>query len=180
MHGGSLDARPLRVVVADQHKEEQAFNPKPPAPKSAEAPRGGAAGAASRGAPRAVKEKKASKFDIGVLAKFLADLELTEFTPVFQKEQIDVRALKLLNDDDLKSIGVPVGPRRIIQSSLKDYDFSAPAAVVKDAAPADPVTDAPAADAAAAAPEAAAAAAADPAAESSPVAEESKEEGATE
>ncbi|XP_006637403.2 ankyrin repeat and SAM domain-containing protein 4B [Lepisosteus oculatus] len=48
------------------------------------------------------------------LAAFLASLGLVEFTPVFSREQLDLEALMLCSDDDLKSIRVQLGPRKKI------------------------------------------------------------------
>jgi len=48
----------------------------------------------------------------------LETLGLLKYASVFAKEEIDMRALKLLSDSDLKSLGLPLGPRRKLQSSI--------------------------------------------------------------
>jgi hypothetical protein len=45
---------------------------------------------------------------------FLASYGLTEFISVCTKEKIDLEALLLCSDSDLKDIGIPLGPRRKI------------------------------------------------------------------
>ena len=46
------------------------------------------------------------------LELFLASCGLTEFISVLCKEKIDLDALLLCSDDDLRDIGIPLGPRR--------------------------------------------------------------------
>ncbi|KAG2455955.1 ankyrin repeat and SAM domain-containing protein 4B [Polypterus senegalus] len=48
------------------------------------------------------------------LAAFLASLNLVEFTPIFKREQLDLEALMLCSDEDLKSIHIQLGPRKKI------------------------------------------------------------------
>ncbi|RWS13168.1 harmonin-interacting ankyrin-repeat containing protein (harp)-like protein, partial [Dinothrombium tinctorium] len=50
---------------------------------------------------------------------FLAANSVTEYMPLFQKEKIDLEALMLLNEDDLKSLGLPLGPRRKIMRAIE-------------------------------------------------------------
>ncbi|RWS29217.1 Usher syndrome type-1G protein-like protein [Leptotrombidium deliense] len=49
---------------------------------------------------------------------FLAANCATEYLPLFQKEKIDLEALMLLTEDDLKSLGLPLGPRRKIMTAI--------------------------------------------------------------
>lgn len=60
--------------------------------------------------------------DIG---HWLARLGLERYTALFEAQEIDLRDLPHLNDDDLKELGLPLGPRRRI---LADVAQDAPAA----------------------------------------------------
>ncbi|XP_069785442.1 pre-mRNA splicing regulator USH1G [Narcine bancroftii] len=53
------------------------------------------------------------------LETFLASLSMFEFVPIFKKEKIDLGALELCSDDDLKSITIPLGPRKRILEGLQ-------------------------------------------------------------
>ncbi|XP_053319019.1 phospholipase DDHD2 [Spea bombifrons] len=48
------------------------------------------------------------------LATLLQELELTEFQALFQKEKMDVNSLALCSEQDLKDLGIPLGPRKKI------------------------------------------------------------------
>lgn len=48
------------------------------------------------------------------LEVFLATQNMNEFIPVFKREKIDLDALLLCSDADLKSIHIPLGPRKKI------------------------------------------------------------------
>ncbi|XP_041086082.1 ankyrin repeat and SAM domain-containing protein 4B [Polyodon spathula] len=48
------------------------------------------------------------------LAAFLASLNLVEFVPIFNREQLDLEALMLCSDEDLRSIQIQLGPRKKI------------------------------------------------------------------
>ncbi len=48
----------------------------------------------------------------GSMRDWLASLALEHLTPVFEENQIGLRDLPLLNEDDLKELGVPMGPRK--------------------------------------------------------------------
>ena len=52
------------------------------------------------------------------LELFLAANHLTEFISLFSQEKIDLDALMLCSDADLKEIGVPLGPRRKILDAV--------------------------------------------------------------
>ena len=53
------------------------------------------------------------------LMTFLASLNLEQFTPTMRKESIDMKALALCTDQDLKSAGIPLGPRRKILEAVE-------------------------------------------------------------
>ena len=53
------------------------------------------------------------------LMTFLASLNLEQFTVTMKRESIDMKALALCTDDDLKSAGIPLGPRRKILEAIE-------------------------------------------------------------
>lgn len=53
------------------------------------------------------------------LMTFLASLNLEQFTSMMRKESIDMKALSLCTDKDLKSAGIPLGPRRKILEAVE-------------------------------------------------------------
>ena len=61
-----------------------------------------------------------NKNDYAGVGVFLATLGLAEWIPLFERERIDIYALNLINDDDLRTMGVPTGPRKKIIKALTD------------------------------------------------------------
>ncbi len=55
------------------------------------------------------------------LHRFLLAVGVTEYEPEFVKQRIDMDALFMLNDEDLISLGLPLGPRRKLLNAIKDY-----------------------------------------------------------
>ena len=58
------------------------------------------------------------------LEVFMVVNNVIEYLPILIKEKIDLQALMLVTDKDLKDIGIPLGPRRKILSAInqhKDY-----------------------------------------------------------
>ncbi|XP_071389902.1 pre-mRNA splicing regulator USH1G isoform X2 [Centroberyx affinis] len=53
------------------------------------------------------------------LEVFLATQSMSEFTSIFKREKIDLEALLLCSDHDLKSIHIPLGPRKKILDACK-------------------------------------------------------------
>lgn len=53
------------------------------------------------------------------LTSFLATLGLEGIAPLLEQERIDLDALTLCSDSDLKEINVPLGPRRKIMAAIK-------------------------------------------------------------
>lgn len=53
------------------------------------------------------------------LMTFLASLNLEQFTVTMKRERIDMKALALCTDNDLKSAGIPLGPRRKIIEAIE-------------------------------------------------------------
>ncbi len=52
------------------------------------------------------------------IASWLARLGLSKYAEVFAAHEVDFEALRHLSDDDLKSLGLPLGPRRKILAGL--------------------------------------------------------------
>ncbi|XP_026073909.1 Usher syndrome type-1G protein homolog [Carassius auratus] len=57
--------------------------------------------------------------DTSPLEVFLATQNMNEFIPIFKREKIDLDALLLCSDNDLKSIHIPLGPRKKIIDSCQ-------------------------------------------------------------
>ncbi|XP_071796694.1 pre-mRNA splicing regulator USH1G-like [Asterias amurensis] len=49
---------------------------------------------------------------------FLAVLNLSEYLPMFTREEIDLQALVLLTDEDFVKLGLPLGPRRKLTDAI--------------------------------------------------------------
>ncbi|XP_043940250.1 phospholipase DDHD2 isoform X2 [Protopterus annectens] len=56
---------------------------------------------------------------IQTLPEVLQELGLSEYSNVLQKEKVDLEALRLCTELDLKELGVPLGPRKKILSFVK-------------------------------------------------------------
>ncbi|XP_012681919.2 Usher syndrome type-1G protein isoform X1 [Clupea harengus] len=53
------------------------------------------------------------------LEVFLAAQHMNEFIPILRREKIDLEALLLCSDDDLKGIHIPLGPRKKMMDACK-------------------------------------------------------------
>ncbi|XP_069849378.1 pre-mRNA splicing regulator USH1G [Dipodomys merriami] len=53
------------------------------------------------------------------LETFLASLHMEDFTPLLRQEKIDLEALMLCSDLDLRSISVPLGPRKKMLGAVR-------------------------------------------------------------
>ena len=51
---------------------------------------------------------------------WLEELGLGQYVDVFEAEQITRQAVSHLSEDDLKELGLPMGPRRIIKAAIAD------------------------------------------------------------
>ncbi|NXA16952.1 S23IP protein, partial [Ibidorhyncha struthersii] len=58
--------------------------------------------------------------DVPTLQKTLEMLSLSEYTSTFEKERIDMESLLMCTVDDLKEMGIPLGPRKKIANFVKD------------------------------------------------------------
>ena len=54
----------------------------------------------------------------GSIRVWLTALELEHLTPVFEENQIGSRDLPLLSEDDLKELGLPLGPRKRVLNAI--------------------------------------------------------------
>ncbi|PIO30053.1 hypothetical protein AB205_0152260, partial [Aquarana catesbeiana] len=57
--------------------------------------------------------------DTSPLETFLASLQMSEFSTLLQGEKIDLAALTLCSDNDLKGIHIPLGPRKKILEGIQ-------------------------------------------------------------
>lgn len=58
--------------------------------------------------------------DFAPVAIFLAGLGMEDWISTFKKEEIDIHALTLLQEEDLKSMGLPLGPRKKVITAIDD------------------------------------------------------------
>lgn len=58
--------------------------------------------------------------EVPTLQKTLEMLSLAEYTSTFEKERIDMESLLMCTVDDLKEMGIPLGPRKKIANFVKD------------------------------------------------------------
>ena len=56
----------------------------------------------------------------GSLRAWLSALELEHLTPVFEENEIGIRDLPLLDEGDLRELGLPLGPRRRVLNAIAD------------------------------------------------------------
>ena len=55
---------------------------------------------------------------MATIRQWLEDLGLERYSAVFEAEEINLRSLRYLSDNDLKELGLPLGPRREILASI--------------------------------------------------------------
>ena len=65
-----------------------------------------------------VPKKLPQKADISV-DDFLQSLGLEKYLITFQAEEVDMAALNHMTDEDLKAMGIPMGPRKKILLALE-------------------------------------------------------------
>lgn len=64
-------------------------------------------------APKQSQEKADASLD-----RLLKSLDLEKYSINFQAEEVDMKALVHMNEEDMKSLGIPMGPRKKILSAL--------------------------------------------------------------
>ncbi|KAF7825799.1 ankyrin repeat and SAM domain-containing protein 6-like [Senna tora] len=64
-------------------------------------------------------KKKVSYKAVSSVDGFLQSLGLEKYLLIFQAEEVDMAALKHMTDNDLKAIGIPMGPRKKILLAIE-------------------------------------------------------------
>uniref|UniRef100_A0AAG5DI85 SAM domain-containing protein n=1 Tax=Anopheles atroparvus TaxID=41427 RepID=A0AAG5DI85_ANOAO len=54
------------------------------------------------------------------ILRFLAAFKLEDYYPVFQKNEIDMETLMMLTENDIKSLGLPLGPYRRLCNAIQE------------------------------------------------------------
>ncbi|KAJ1269283.1 hypothetical protein BS78_07G199500 [Paspalum vaginatum] len=98
-----------RKKPAQKREPPPAPPPPPPAIKNISAP-------APETAPSAPKQSQ-EKAD-ALLDSLLKSLDLEKYLINFQAEEVDMKALVYMNEEDMKALGIPMGPRKKILSAL--------------------------------------------------------------
>ncbi|XVF21365.1 hypothetical protein REPUB_Repub12eG0084200 [Reevesia pubescens] len=108
---GTMNARPInadppksKVEVAKPARRNVAVETPEPEPK--------------RAATTAARKKAQQKADTSVEG-FLQSLGLEKYAITFQAEEVDMTALVHMTDEDLKALGIPMGPRKKIILALE-------------------------------------------------------------
>lgn len=121
---GSLSgARDLREKLSGLINT-QPMNSDPPKPKL-EAPKVARKSVVEASAPEAKKSanpasrKKAPQKAGTAVDEFLQSLGLEKYLITFQAEEVDMTALIHMTDEDLKALGIPMGPRKKILLALE-------------------------------------------------------------
>ena len=50
---------------------------------------------------------------------WLESVKLSSLRPVFEEQEIDLEAVKDLTEDDLRELGIPMGPRKKLLRAIK-------------------------------------------------------------
>lgn len=58
------------------------------------------------------------------IASWLTRLGLDKYVRVFTENEIDLDALRHLSEDDLKELGLPVGPRRKVLAAIASWSMT--------------------------------------------------------
>lgn len=66
------------------------------------------------------EEEDSSSSEFAPIAVFLAGLGMSEWISAFAREKIDLNSLTLLEENDLRDMGVPTGPRKKIMKAIDD------------------------------------------------------------
>nr|XP_043609917.1 SEC23-interacting protein-like [Erigeron canadensis]XP_043609918.1 SEC23-interacting protein-like [Erigeron canadensis] len=119
LSGGVRDLREKLSGISHSQPEVSApAKPKPVAENSKPARRSAVA------EPHVVETKKVNstvskKRKTETVDSFLQALGLEKYSITFQAEEVDMTALLHMTDDDLKAIGIPMGPRKKILLALE-------------------------------------------------------------
>ncbi|NP_001132736.1 uncharacterized protein LOC100194223 [Zea mays] len=105
--------KPVKEVIKSNkpvQKRDPAPTTAPPDIKKPSAP-------APVPAPSALPKQSQNKIDAS-LDSLLKSLDLEKYLINFQAEEVDMKALVYMNEEDMKSLGIPMGPRKKILSAL--------------------------------------------------------------
>ncbi|XP_017184139.3 uncharacterized protein [Malus domestica] len=103
----------------------QPMNTDPPKPKVEAAKPArrsiavGTPAAESKKVANPASRKKASQKAGPSVDEFLTSLDLEKYSITFQAEEVDMTALVHMTDEDLKALGIPMGPRKKILLALE-------------------------------------------------------------
>ncbi|KAM1539036.1 hypothetical protein ACFX15_003602 [Malus domestica] len=103
----------------------QPMNTDPPKPKLEAAKPArrsiavGTPAAESKKVANPASRKKASQKAGPSVDEFLTSLDLEKYSITFQAEEVDMTALVHMTDEDLKALGIPMGPRKKILLALE-------------------------------------------------------------
>ncbi|KAK6937633.1 Sterile alpha motif domain [Dillenia turbinata] len=109
---GSMHSQPINV---DRPKAKSVPEVTKPARKSVIIE---AAAAATKKVSSSVPKKKSQQKADTSVDVFLQSLGLEKYSITFQAEEIDMTALIHMTDEDLKALGIPMGPRKKIVLAL--------------------------------------------------------------
>ena len=59
------------------------------------------------------------------LAKWLATLRLEQYAQVFAEQQVDLDSVRLLSETDLRELGLPLGPRKLVLRAIEQLNGGA-------------------------------------------------------
>lgn len=78
------------------------------------------------------EENEAEESAYGSLERFLTAWGLSQYVQKFKDEQIDLDALMLLTEGDMKSLGLPLGPYRKLVTAVQERKqaLSHPGAII--------------------------------------------------
>ncbi|KAI5078525.1 hypothetical protein GOP47_0006196 [Adiantum capillus-veneris] len=123
-HGSSSAVRVTSSAVTNapvvKHSAASAKPPAPAAKPSATIVKPSAT--AVKPSVPAVKPSSASRVSAGAavltIASFLQSLDLSKYLITFQAEEIDMSILRVMKEEELKELGIPMGPRKKISLAL--------------------------------------------------------------
>jgi class 3 adenylate cyclase len=72
---------------------------------------------------------------MGALSRWLQELGLERYAPVFADNDVDLEALGLLTDAELEKLGVSLGHRKKLLKAIAELNGSSPPALARPAVP---------------------------------------------
>ncbi|KAK4441007.1 SEC23-interacting protein [Sesamum alatum] len=122
--GGARDLREKlsgTVYSRPMESEPPLLRPKP-APEASKPPRNSVIGEAPERETKKLAStvtKKKTQEKVESVDSFLQSLGLEKYAITFQAEEVDMTALVHMGDEDLKALGIPMGPRKKILLALE-------------------------------------------------------------